>query len=431
MLDEMIVQPIEDVDYHIEVDDDIFNDVYRPWLNNMSRIQIIFGGASSGKSVFSSQRVIIDLLNGGRNYLICRAVAKTIKKSVFNEVVRRISEFGLTDLFKINKSEFTITCVNGYQALFIGLDDVEKVKSIIPEVGVITDIWIEEATEVDKNTVKSLLRRQRGGSPDTPKRLLMTFNPILQDHWLFHEYFATIGWADGQTSYQSDTLSILKTWYIHNKYLTADDINDLLNEEDKYFSDVYTFGNWGVLGNVIFTNWTIDDLSMMRERFTNRRHGLDFGFASDPAASGSWHFDKKHKTIYFYDELYERGLTNDELATELLKMFGTELVTADSSEPKSIKELKGYGVNVKPAKKGKDSVVHGIQWLQGCKIVVDRSCINMQNELRQAKWKEGADGKPVSPPKPVDKMNHLIDQLRYGSEEDMFDVPRRGRSYKG
>jgi phage terminase large subunit len=425
MLD--VIEP----DYEIEVDPNIFNDIYYPWLNNMSRVQIIYGGASSGKSVFLSQRVIIDLMAGGRNYLICRAIAKTIKRSVFNEIIRRIYEFGVSDLFTINKTDFTITCANGYQAYFVGLDDVEKIKSIIPEIGVITDIWIEEATEVDKNTVKSLMRRQRGGSINTPKRLTMSFNPILQSHWIFDEYFSTIAWADNQTSYYSDSLSILKTWYIHNKFLTPQDVYDLTSEEDQYFFNVYALGNWGVLGNLIFKNWEIIDMSMMRNQFTNRRHGCDFGYASDPAAVGSWHFEKKKKEIYFYEELYERELTNDELATEMLNMFGKEEVRCDSSEPKSIRELKNYGVNAKPAKKGADSVLFGIQWLRSCKIYVDKSCISMQNELRQAHWKEDANGKPVSPPRPASGNDHLIDELRYGSEEDMLETPTKGRSYKG
>lgn len=418
-------------DFEVEIDDSIFNPIYVPWLNNMSRVQIIYGGASSGKSVFLSQRVVIDLLAGGRNYLICRAVGKTLKRSVFNEILRRIAEFGVGDLFTINKTDFTITCVNGYVAYFIGLDDVEKVKSIVPEIGAFTDIWIEEATETDKNTVKSLMRRQRGGDPRIPKRMTLSFNPILQDHWIFTEYFATIAWSNEQTSYYSESLSILKTWYIHNTFLTEQDVYDLEHETDTYFYNVYTLGNWGVLGNLIFKNWEIIDMSGMMNQFTNRRHGCDFGYATDPAAVGSWHFDKKKKEIYFFDELYETGLTNDDLATEMLQMFGKEKVRCDSSEPKSIKELRNHGVNAEPAKKGPDSVLFGIQWLQGCKIYVDKKCINMQNELRQAHWKEDANGKPVSPPKPAAGNDHLIDELRYGSEEDMLDAPTKGRSYKG
>lgn len=416
-------------DYQIEIDPSIFNSIYVPQLDNMARVQILYGGGSSGKSVFKSQQVVIDLLSGGRNYLICRAVARTVKNSVFNEVRRRIAEFGVADLFKINKSDFIITCINGYQAVFIGLDDVEKVKSIVPELGVFTDIWIEEATETDRNTVKSLMKRQRGGLERYPKRLHMTFNPILRDHWIFSEYFAPIAWADKQTSFQSERLSILKTWFEHNDFLTEQDREDLLAETDKYYSDVYTWGNWGILGNVIFDNWTIEDLSSMQAQFTNTHNGLDFGFAANPAAIGRSHYDKTRQTIYCFNEFYETDYDNQMLAQECIDMFKKELVVCDSAEPKSIAELRKHGVNAIGARKGPDSIRFGIDWLKQQKIIVDKSCINWQNELRQYKWKEGLDGKPINyngKPKPVDANNHLIDAgLRYAYETEMSNRTAR------
>ena len=241
--------------------------------------------------------------------------------------------------FKINETDLTITCRNGYQIIFAGLDDTEKLKSITSAQGVITDIWIEEATETEQASVKQLLKRQRGGSQDTPKRLTMSFNPILQTHWIYEEYFSKIAWADDQIEYTGDGLTILKTWYIHNRFLTEDDKRDLENETDKYYYNVYTLGNWGVLGNVIFTNWEVRDLSGMFDQFTNRRNGLDFGFSSDPAALSRSHYDRRRKTIYFYAELYERGLTNDVLAAELLPIIEQDQLRCDSAEPKSIAEL--------------------------------------------------------------------------------------------
>src|SRR5690606_27492679 len=126
------------------------------------RTQVFFGGASSGKSVFLAQRCVVDLLNGGRNYLVCRAVGRTIRRSVFNEIIKIIGGWGLSELFTVNKSEMIITCSNGYQIMFAGLDDVEKLKSMIPARGVITDIWVEEATETDRDSLKQLYKRQRG-----------------------------------------------------------------------------------------------------------------------------------------------------------------------------------------------------------------------------------------------------------------------------
>jgi phage terminase large subunit len=121
----------------------VFNEKYKKYLKCQKRTQIFFGGSSSGKSFFLAQRTIIDVCSG-RNYLICRNTANTIKKSSFNEIIKAISAFGLSEIFNINKSEFVITCIsNQKQILFAGLDDVEKIKSITPINGVITDIWVK------------------------------------------------------------------------------------------------------------------------------------------------------------------------------------------------------------------------------------------------------------------------------------------------
>jgi phage terminase large subunit len=192
----------------------------------------------------------------------------------------------------------------------------------------------------------------------------------------------------------------------------------LENETDPYYHSVYTLGNWGVLGDVIFTNWRVEDLSGMHDQFTNRRNGLDFGFSSDPAAAAVSHYDTKHKTIYVYKELYETGLTNDILAVRIKEMIGDERIICDSAEPKSIQELRNLKVNAVGAKKGKDSVNFGIDWLKRQTIIVDKSCINMQNELSQYHWKKDAGGNSTDTP--VDKNNNLIDGgLRYAYEGDM------------
>ena len=356
------------------------------------------------------------MMNNERNYLVIRQVARTIRGSVFSEIMRVISNWGLHSLFSINKSEMLITCKNGNQIIFAGLDDVEKIKSLVPAKGSITDLWIEEATETERNSIKQLYKRQRGGNESIPKRLTMSFNPILQSHWIFTEYFGGIAWADDQTEYTDDGLAILKTIYKDNRFLTPDDVRDLESETDKYFYDVYTLGNWGVLGNVIFTNWQVRDLTDMANQFTNRRVGLDFGFSSDPAALVVSHYDRNHRTIYIFDELYERGLTNDILANYITQICKRDPVVCDSAEPKSIAELRRYGVEAQAAVKGKDSVLHGIQWLQQQSVVIDTKCINSRNEFMQYKWKEDKDGNAIR--QPIEKNNHIIDATRYAYEQD-------------
>ena len=398
------------------------NDAYIPYLTCDSRTQIYYGGSASGKSVFLAQRAILDLLEGKRNYLVCRQVGRTIRGSVSTELQKVILQNGLTDYFNINKTDGTITAVNGKQIIFAGLDDVEKLKSITPQHGAITDIWIEEATETNRDSVKQLIKRQRGGSDDVSKRITLSFNPVLKSHWIYQEYFSTIGWADEQREYVSPSLTIVKTIYKDNNYLTDDDVMDLENETDSYYYQVYSLGNWGILGDVIFTNWRVEDLSEMlpEAQRTNRRNGLDFGFSKDPAAVGVSHYDKTRKTIYFYNELYETGLTNDVLAERVKKLIGTDTIICDSAEPKSIAELNNHGVNAIGARKGKDSVNFGIDWLKQQTIIVDKSCVNLQNELSQYHWKKDAGGNSLKIP--VDKNNHLIDGgLRYAYEGDMVD----------
>jgi len=406
----------------LDISPDVFNPIFYPHLNNDTRTQIFYGGSASGKSVFLAQRCVFDILRGGRNYLVCRAVGKYVPRSVWVEIQRVIRAWKVEHLFTYRIQAQIIECVNGHQILFTGLDDTEKLKSIVPKIGAVTDIWIEEATETDKADIKTLIKRQRGGKSDYPKRITMSFNPILQQHWIYKEYFESIEWADDQVEYKSDELSILKTWYIHNKFLTEGDVSDLESETDEYYYQVYTLGNWGVLGNVIFANWRVEDLSGMEDQFTNRRYGLDFGFSSDPAAVIASHYDRKNKTIYIFDELYETGLTNDKLAELCIDAIGEELFICDSAEPKSIAELQQHGMAVAGAIKGKDSVLHGIQWLQQHTIIIDKKCVNTRNEFMQYKWKEGRDGEPVSPARPLDKDNHLIDALRYAYEND-------GRAY--
>jgi phage terminase large subunit len=400
---------------NLNISKKVFNDAYFPYLNDETYTQIFFGGSSSGKSyAIVGQRTVLDMLKGGHNYLVTRNVQLTIRKSVFNEITKAISFFKVNHLFSINKSDLVITCTNGYQILFAGLDDVEKIKSITPSKGVITDIIVEEATETDYAVVKQLYKRLRGLSK-VKKRVILLFNPILQQHWIYQEYFG--GWDDSKNVYRDDTLLIVKTTYKDNKFLSPEDIYQLENEKDPYFYNVYTLGNWGVIGGVIFKNWKVEDLSSIKHTFSTFNNGLDFGFASDPAAAIRTYYDRKHNRLYILDEIYERGLTNDDLAKSLKPLIGREAIRCDSAEPKSIMELAQRGITAVEAIKGKDSVNYGIQWMQQQEIIIDIRCQNAKNEFSSYKWEEDKHGDQL--PKPVDRNNHLIDACRYANELEM------------
>jgi phage terminase large subunit len=397
----------------IQIDALNFNAVYLPYAKSNTRIQIYYGGSSSGKSVFVAGRVATDAL-AGRNTLVLRNVAKTLKGSCWNEIVKAIDRLGLRQWFHISKSELLITALNnGAQIMFAGLDDVEKIKSITPAVGVLTDIWIEEATEIEREDYKQLQKRLRGLCEHS-KRITLTFNPIYKEHWIYTEFYGK--WDDTKTSYRGKGISILKTTYKDNRFLTRADREALENETDEYYNNVYTLGNWGVLGDVIFRNWTCEDLTEVKKHADKLLFGLDFGFSSDPAAVVKVLYYRPKKTIYILDEIYERGLTNTALAIILKPFAGHNYITCDSAEPKSIVELQENGINAEEAVKGPDSVIYGIQWLQGCRIVVDVRCQHTKNELQLYQWKKDKDGNSMR--KPEDKNNHLIDALRYAMEDE-------------
>lgn len=392
---------------------ELINKVYRPHLFAQERTQIFFGGSSSGKSYFLAERCITDLLEG-KNYLIVRNVETTLRKSTFNEIQKAITKLEVNKYFNVNKSSMTITCnLNNRQILFCGLDDVDKLKSITPAVGVIHVIWIEEATEISYKAYKQLCKRLRGKSK-FKKRIQLSFNPILKTHWIFREFFA--GWRDDKTLLKSDDLLILKTTYKDNAFLEPDDIKALEDETDKYFYEVYTLGNWGILGAVIFTNWQTADLSTLIPFFDKTSNGLDFGFAKDPSVIIRSHLDKVNKKIYIYDCHYETGLTNDILAVKIREKIKDQVIYCDCAEPKSIRELQKYKVSAVAVKKGPDSKLFGIQWLQQYEIIVDYRCQDFVNELSQYKWKEDKDGNIL--PIPVDKFDHGIDSLRYSWEDE-------------
>ncbi len=393
------------------------NDAYMDYLEADQYTQIFFGGSSSGKSYFLAQRTVMDNMNG-YNYLICRNVGNTIKKSVFNEVWKAICGMQLAMFYSRNLTDLVITCRrNNKQILFSGLDDEEKLKSITPIDGVLERIWVEEATEIKRSAYMQLKKRLRGRT-DKHKGIILSFNPILKSHWIYEEFF--IGcWDESKTVYKSDRKLILKTTYKDNLFLTEDDIYELEHETDEYYYNVYTLGNWGILGNVIYKNWSTADLSSMIASFDNIHNGLDFGF-TNPNALVRVHVSEKAKTIYVFDTLCKRGQTYESLASDLRQKIGSELLTCDNEDSRGVFMLRQGGINAIEATKGAGSVVSGIKWLSGYKIVIDIRCQEFINEIQQYHWREDKDGNVIE--EPVKKNDHLMDALRYAVESLMLQA---------
>lgn len=383
-------------------------------ITNYRPVQIIYGGSSSGKSYALSQRVVLDTLKG-RNTLVVRKTSNSIKSSCFNEIISKINDFNLSQYFKVSMSDFTITCVlNKKQILFKGLDDVEKIKSIKPLDGVLTDIWIEEATQASYDDYKLLDKRLRGMSKFV-KRITLTFNPILKTHWIYTTFFEGF-WQDNKNFIADNQLSILKTTYRDNSFLTSDDVQRLESETDPYYRSVYLDGNWGILAGAVFSNYVVEDFDV--DSFDVYRYGLDWGFAEDPFACVKVALDLPRRRIYVCEEVYERHLTNDKAIPIVKALVNNGVVWCDNAEPKSITEFRSKGINARPVKKGSGSIEQGINYIKRFKVILHPNCPNALAEFNAYRYKEDRKTGEILP-EVVDRDNHIIDALRYSLESDM------------
>jgi phage terminase large subunit len=391
-----------------------FNDKFFPYLNLQCPTQIFYGGASSGKSLFLAQRRVIAMIREPRNYLVVRKVADTIRSSVFTETERAINSMQLGKYFNINQSLMEMVYkIDGRKILFRGLDKVEKLHSIIVPSGVLTDIDIEEATEITEDDYDKLDLRMRGLAP-CKKRIAMSFNPTFRTHWIASRFFNGL-----LIKYKYDIaagLFILHSTHRDNRFLDQQD-RCKIESKTGYMKDVYCDGRWGVLGALVFTDWTIGDVKDIN--FDITRYGLDFGFTSNPSAALKIGILKSEKKLFVQEEVYCFGATNDILAAKIKPMVGSNCVWCDSAEPKSIREMHTYAensINAYAVAKGRDSVWHSIQWLQQWKIIIDKRCTNTINEISQYQWQKNKDG--ISINEPVEINDHCIAALRYATERD-------------
>ncbi len=221
-----------------------FNPLFRPYLtDNTHRYLILYGGAGSGKSVFAVQRFLYRLLTLPLcNILVVRAVAATNRDSTYALFRQVISKWGLSELFSCKDSDLRISCANGNSVIFKGLDDTEKLKSITFPKGELTDIWIEEASEVLEEDFNQLDVRLRGKGAH--KQMVLTFNPVSVLHWLKLRFFDR----------QDPRALVLKSTYKDNQFLDEDYKRTLegYKDTDPYYYSVYCLGEWGVLGQTIF-----------------------------------------------------------------------------------------------------------------------------------------------------------------------------------
>lgn len=384
---------------------ELTNEKYLPLYENRDRYLLLYGGAGSGKSHFAAQKLLIRILVAIKRgykekFLVLRKTQPALRKSVFALLNSYIDRWGISKIMQVNKTDMTFTFAGGSEILCGGLDDPEKLKSIDG----ITSIWIEEPTELSKEDFMQVNLRLRGETPSY-KQIILSFNPILRISWL-HTYF-----FENSTP---ESTHICHSTYLDNRFIDAEYIDVLKNYENQDYTyyQIYTLGQWGMLQNLIFTNWTVKDIPCQDQYYDSVLNGLDFGF-NHPSALVR--VGVRDDELYIFDELYEKGLTNNELISLVKEKRIRQVITADSAEPARIEEFRKAGIAIKPSIKGPGSVKDGIDWVKRHKVYIHPRCVNTIKEISSYKYKEDKNGNVFDEPVPFN--DDAMAALRYAVEE--------------
>ena len=402
---------------------------YKEFWNFKGRYRVVKGSRGSKKSTTISMWIIYNMMKYPlANTLVVRRVFNTHKDSTYTQLKWASNNLGVSHLWKFSKSPLEATYIpTGQKILFRGLDDPMSITSITVEHGHLCWCWFEEAFQVmnedDFNKIDMSIRGEM--PPGYFKQITLSFNPWSEKHWLKRRFF----------DIKDDDILASTTTYKCNEYLGEDDIQVFekmkLNNPRRY--NIEGLGNWGIAEGLVYENFeelefNIEDIkrrSNMKSAF-----GLDFGYTNDPTAFICTLVDLDNKEIYIFDEHYQKAMTN-KMISDMIKYKGysKEMIIADSSEPKSIDDIQRNGIyRILPAKKGKDSILNGIQFIQDFKIYVHPKCENTIVELSNYVWsnKEG-----VNINKPIDEYNHLMDALRYALEPIKLGRSKFNRSKFG
>jgi phage terminase large subunit len=400
---------------------------YTRFWNSKKRYVAIKGGRGSKKSKTAALRWIYMLMQYDKaNLLVIRKTFATLRDSTYADLKWAIRQLKVEHLWDWTISPMEITYIpTGQKILFRGLDDPLKLTSITVETGFLCWAWFEEAYEItDEDAFDKVDMSIRGKLPPGYfKQILLTFNPWSEKHWLKARFF---------DNPDEDTLA-LTTTYKHNEFLGEDDLKRFehmrRNKPKRY--RIEGEGHWGISEGTIYDDWhekEFDYRQLVKERpHMQVRFGLDFGYINDPSALIAVLVDDHAKEMYIFDEHHQQGMLNNQIA-EMIKYKGyaKERITADSAEQKSIEEIRLSGIySIRPARKGKDSVMNGIQFINQYKLFVHPKCTNTMIELSNYVWDKGKDGKATN--KPIDAYNHLLDALRYAVEDLSAPAAPRAR----
>jgi phage terminase large subunit len=394
---------------NIQVNHNIFNEAFYPHLLDYShRYEVWHGGAGSGKSHFLVQKILIKALKEPRKILILRKVGKTVKTSVFQLLIEQLTFFKILHYCKINRTDFSITLPNGSMFLCSGLDDPEKLKSIQG----LTDAWLEEASEFSLDEFNQIDLRVRHPKVKD-QQVYLSFNPISKVNWVYPLFFDE-GRADEYKEFRDKVFIHHSTWK-DNTFLPQPYIDSLmlLKETNPAYYTIYTEGLFGSLEKLIFQNWSVQDFNVP-DVSGELLLGLDFGYTADPTVLICALLNEENRTIYIYEEMYNKGMLNNDIANEIARRgYSKSVIIADAAEPKSIEEIRRLGITrIRAAAKGPGSVLQGIQKLQQYNIVISPSCPETIIEFQNYSWKKDRQTNEYTNI-PIDAFNHSIDALRY------------------
>lgn len=406
---------------------------YGTFWNWKGRYRAVKGSRASKKSKTTALWFITNMMKyPDANTLVVRKTYRTLKDSCFTELKWAIHRLGVDAFWDVKESPLEMTYKpTGQKIYFRGLDDPLKVTSITVDQGCLCWMWIEEAYEISSEDDFNMLDESiRGAVPegsDLFKQITLTFNPWNEHHWLKKRFFDN----------PDDETLALTTNYMCNEWLDSADrkVFETMKKQNPRRYRVAGLGDWGIVDGLVYENWKEEafeiiskadflDLDEAEQKAKNyvfkesvkSAFGLDFGYTNDPAALFVGFIDTKDKKIYVYDEMYAAGLSNERIANNVQSMgYGKELIIADSAEPKSIDQLKGLGLKVKGAEKGKDSVNHGIQFIQDYEIIIHPRCVNFLTEISNYTWDKDKLGNKLN--RPIDDFNHLMDAMRYALEK--------------
>lgn len=399
---------------------------YKSYWNFRGRYDVCKGSRASKKSKTTALRIIYNMMKYDKsNTLVVRKTYRTLKDSCFTDLKWATKRLGVENLWEFKYSPLEATYLpTGQKILFRGLDDPLKVTSITVDYGYLCWAWLEESYEItsqkDFDTLDESIRGEL--PPHLWKQWMITFNPWNEHHWLKKRFF--------DVENDPDILAIT-TNYKCNEWLDDADLrlfeNMKKNNPRRY--QVAGLGNWGIVDGLVYENWKEEEFTLDQVIDCESVNGIDFGYTNDPAAVFIGFIDTEHKKLYVWDEIYKKGLSNKRLYEEIESShYQKKSFTADCAEPKSIDELRGYGLRVEKSQKGKDSITHGIQYIQDFEIIIHPRCVNFITEIGNYTWDEDRLGNKIN--RPIDDFNHLMDSMRYAVEKYTFGRVKL-RTFKG